>query len=80
VGAEGVVEGVVEGEVVAEGEGGFGEGAAAAAAEERALTAAALNDIFYLMDAKAEAVNSLEDAFNGEDATKVGSSNKQNLR
>jgi superfamily II DNA/RNA helicase len=31
--------------------------------EERSLTAAALNDLFYLVDAQAEAVNALEDMF-----------------
>jgi|TARA_B110000977_G_scaffold1462_1_gene2086 superfamily II DNA/RNA helicase len=35
--------------------------------EERALTAAALNDLFYLVDAQAEAVNALEDVFGGSD-------------
>jgi len=53
-----------------EGDGGFGTGAEAAAKEERELTAAALNDIFFLMDTTTENVNRLEDIFNGEDATK----------
>ena len=51
-------------------DGGGWEGKRAAEDEERALTAAALNDIFYTLDAQAEMVNTLEDIFNGEDATK----------
>ena len=38
--------------------------------EEQALTAEALNDLFYLMDAQAEAVNALEAAFSMDDAFK----------
>jgi superfamily II DNA/RNA helicase len=36
--------------------------------EERALTAAALNDLFYLVDAQADAVNALEAVFASGDA------------
>ena len=52
-------------------EGGYGdEGDGAIAEEERALTADALNDLFYLVDARAEGVNMLEDLFNAPDASK----------
>lgn len=72
---EGADEGVGGGEGAerAEGpeDGGFGEGNKAAEDEERALTAAALNDIFYTLDAQAEMVNQLEDIFNAQDASKA---------
>ena len=42
-------------------------GSSLAEEEERALTAAALNDLFYLVDAQAEAVNALEEIFSGCD-------------
>ena len=52
-------------------EGGYGdEGDGAIAEEERALTADALNDLFYLVDARAEGVNMLEDLFNAPYASK----------
>ena len=44
--------------------------------EEQALTAEALNDLFYLMDAQAEAVNALEAAFSMDDAVKDDSIDK----
>ena len=44
--------------------------------EEQALTAEALNDLFYLMDAQAEAVNALEAAFSMDDAVKDDSVDK----
>ena len=40
----------------------------AGAQEEQALTAEALNDLFYLLDAQAEAVNALEAAFSMDPA------------
>ena len=40
--------------------------------EERALTAAALNDLFYLVDAQADAVNALEAVFASGDAAASG--------
>jgi len=46
------------------GEAGGGAGAQ----EEQALTAEALNDLFYLLDAQAEAVNALEAAFSMDPA------------
>mgnify|MGYP001463165574 CR=1 FL=1 len=49
---------------------GEGEGGNPAREEEQALTAEALNDLFYLMDAQAEAVNALEAAFSMDDAFK----------
>jgi len=49
---------------------GEGEGGNPAREEEQALTAEALNDLFYLMDAQAEAVNALEAAFSMDDAVK----------
>lgn len=52
-------------------DGGFGDGEQAAREEERELTAAALNDIFYTMDVQAEMVNQLEDIFAAPDATKA---------
>ena len=52
-------------------DGGFGDGEEAAREEERELTAAALNDIFYTMDVQAEMVNQLEDIFAAPDATKA---------
>ena len=42
----------------------------AAREEERQLTAASLNDLFYLVDAQADVVNQLEEIFAGDDADK----------
>jgi superfamily II DNA/RNA helicase len=67
-------EGVEGGEEGEGGEdGGFGEGKDGVEDEERVLTTAALNDIFYTLDAQAEMVNQLEDIFAADDASKKDS-------